>query len=219
MAQFFEMKSFFTRFYLPDAPKTGATVPAFLQAQKRRLRQALLAGRNALPAEARSAHGRAVCRRVAKLPCFRAASAILLYYPVRGEIDLLPLVALAEGKGIPVGFPVCNPQTKMLTFRRATEKTTFVSGVYGIPTPPENAPLLPPDEKTVCLLPALGYDKNFYRLGYGGGYYDRFLADFPGIAVGTANEDAILETVYPEPHDRPVDLLVTENRVYTRKKN
>ena len=194
----------------------AATEPPLLREQKRRLRQALLATKDrALPVD--PLLGRAVCEKIAALPCFLRASALLLYYPVRGEIDPLPLAAIAEQNGVPVGFPVCDPKSKTLTFRSATANTQFEAGLYGIPVPPEDAPEPTIDERTVCLVPALGYDKNRYRIGHGGGYYDRFLADFPGKAVGMTFEDLILETVFPEPHDRAVDLLVTEKCVYTKE--
>ena len=124
-------------------------------------------------------------------------------------------LVFAFARGIPVGFPVCLAEPKRLIFRQATPQTRFVCGKFGIPVPPEGAPQLVPDEQTVCLLPALGYDRGLNRLGYGGGYYDRFLQTFPGLAVGVCRENAFCPTVFPEPHDLPVDLLITEKSTLT----
>ncbi len=177
---------------------------------KQELRQRLLAERDARAEAARRALDAALCERLTALPCLQTCSALLLYFPVGSEIDLLPLAAFAFAHGIPVGFPVCLAEPNELIFRQATPQTRFVCGKFGIPVPPEGAPQLVPDEQTVCLLPALGYDRDLNRLGYGGGYYDRFLQTFLGLAVGVCREDALCPTVFPEPHDLPIDLLVTE---------
>ncbi len=179
---------------------------------KRRLRQALLKERNARSREEGRAVSQTVCERLAALPCLQNCSLLLLYYPTGSEIDLLPLADFAAARGIPVGFPVCRSNPKTLVFRKATPKAPFVSGAFGIPVPPENAPVLAPDDRAVCILPALGYDPTFTRIGYGGGYYDRFLQTFPGLAVGVCAEAFLCRTVFSEPHDRAVDLLVTEKR-------
>ncbi len=195
-----------------------ATVQAPAPERKRLLRQALLAERKALPPEALCALGRAVCSQIAALPLFLEASMLLCYYPVKGEINLLPLAELAIKRKIPVGFPVCDSKNHTLSFRKAETPNDFVPGAYGIPVPPENANLLIPDEHTVCLVPALGYDKNLYRIGFGGGFYDRFLANFPGVTIGVCAESTILETVFPEPHDVAVSLLATEKRIFKSEK-
>ena len=175
----------------------------------------MLAERDARAEAARRALDAALCERLTALPCLQTCSALLLYFPVGSEIDLLPLAAFAFARGIPVGFPVCLAEPKRLIFRQATPQTRFVCGKFGIPVPPEGAPQLVPDEQTVCLLPALGYDRGLNRLGYGGGYYDRFLQTFPGLAVGVCRENAFCPTVFPEPHDLPVDLLITEKSTLT----
>lgn len=179
---------------------------------KHRLRQALLEERNACTHTARLERDVAVCERLAALPFLQKCSALLLYYPMGSEIDLLSLADFAAARGIPVGFPVCRSNPKTLVFRKATPKAPFVSDAFGIPVPPENAPVLAPDDRAVCILPALGYDPTFTRIGYGGGYYDRFLQTFPGLAVGVCAEAFLCRTVFSEPHDRAVDLLVTEKR-------
>lgn len=178
------------------------------------LRRQLLARRDNLPARERKALDRMICERVAALPCFREATAVLTYVPVGSEIDVWELTREAWKRGVPVGLPVCNRETKTLTFRRASPDVPTVTGAFGIPVPPENAEIVVPDERTVCILPALAYDGNRGRLGYGGGYYDRFLLGFGGVAVGVVYGANVLETVFAEPHDRPATILVTEAGIW-----
>ena len=197
----------------PDFPD-GAE---FRSTQKHRLRKVLLAARDAMPPDEKTALDDTLCQKIAALPCVLSASAILIYYPIGSEVNLLPLANIAAAKGIPVGFPVCRTNPKNLIFRKADDQTVFLPGAFGIPEPPTSAPELPFDRESVCLLPALGYDRSLARLGYGGGYYDRFLKDFPGKKIGVCAERFLCDTVFAEPHDVAADLLVTEKRILTAK--
>ena len=178
------------------------------------LRRRLIAARNATPPNTRQERDEKIVRRVAALSCFKEATAVLLYVPNGSEIDVRPLAREAWRRKIPVGLPVCDRANKTLTFRRALPDVPLIEGAYGIPVPSENAETITPDEKTVCVLPALAYDEKRVRLGYGGGYYDRFLVGFQGVAVGVAYTDTVLESVFAEPHDRRADILVTETDIF-----
>ena len=192
-------------------------IPESKQEKKRRLRKILLAERDALSLAERRALDDTLCQKISSLPCFLSASMLLLYDPIGSEANLLPLAKIAETRGVPVGFPVCRSNPKGLIFRQADAQTVFEPGAFGIPVPPESARELTPDENAVCLLPALGYDQTLARLGYGGGYYDRFSVHFPGKKIGVCAERFLCDTVFAEPHDLSVDLLVTEKRILTAK--
>ncbi len=181
---------------------------------KQDLRAKLKKNRDSLPREIREKLERHILERLLRLDICKSASGFLLYAPVGSEINVMPLARVAARWGIPVGFPVCDPATKTLTFRVLEPRAAMERGAYGIPVPPADAPIFVPDEKTLCVVPALGYDRNFHRIGSGGGYYDRFLEKFPGATVGLTFEKWILETTYPEEHDRPVACLVTESDVH-----
>ena len=181
---------------------------------KHALRAQLLRARNEMPQAEREIADKQIVSRVLSLPCFKNATTVLLYAPVGTEIDVSPLMREAWQRGIPVGLPVCDRATKTIAFMRALPNIPLVDGAFGIPVPPETAEQIKPDEKTVCILPALAYDRNRVRLGYGGGYYDRFLTDFCGISVGVAYEKTVLDSVCAEPHDRAVSILVTERGIY-----
>lgn len=178
------------------------------------LRAQLLRARNEMPQAEREIADKQIVSSVLSLSCFKNTTTVLLYAPVGTEIDVSPLMREAWQRGIPVGLPVCDRATKTIAFLRALPNIPLVDGAFGIPVPPETAERIEPNEKTVCILPALAYDRNRVRLGYGGGYYDRFLADFCGISVGVAYEKTVLDSVCAEPHDRAVLILVTERGIY-----
>ena len=85
--------------------------------------------------------------------------------------------------------------------------------MLGIPAPPETAPVILPTELDLIIVPALAYDKSGHRLGYGGGYYDRYLRDTPAFTIGLAREFLMKEKLPTQPHDIAVKCIITENRV------
>jgi 5,10-methenyltetrahydrofolate synthetase len=131
------------------------------------------------------------------------------YWPMYGEPDLRPLATSLLGSGAEAALPVVVDADGPLEFWRWDEQTPLSrEGAWQIPIPAERLPLRP----KVLLIPTLGFDAAGYRLGYGGGYYDRTLAALTPrpLAVGIAYELGRLETIYPQPHDIPLDLIVTE---------
>ena len=176
---------------------------------KQQLRQELGPLRDAIPPEGKRRLDELIRRRIASSRAFRSAGTVLFYAPVRGEIDLLPLVRLCRRQGKQVGFPVTDTGSRTIRFRQLTPEARLTPGAYGIPEPPADAPLCTVDSRTLCLLPGLCFDRRGSRLGYGAGYYDRFLAGFPGVTVGTVYEKLMRE-IPAEPHDVPARYVVNE---------
>ncbi len=180
---------------------------------KQELRAALKERRAAIPAEQRREMDARIVANFAALEVFLQASALLVYAPLEGEINLLPLVRIARERGIPVAFPRCDVETNTMQFYELLPSARLTEGAYRIPEPPADAPLCTPDARALCILPALSLDPTGARIGYGKGYYDRYLATFPGIRAGAIYSTMILKRVPTEPHDLPVSLLVTERGV------
>lgn len=134
------------------------------------------------------------------------------YWPIKGEPDLRPLLTALHGKGIIIALPVVETRAAPLAFRRWTPQTKMVRGDWNIPVPPPDADVLTPD---IALAPCLGWDSGCFRLGWGGGYFDRTLATLAPrpVTIGVALRAAKLPTIYPQPHDIPLDLILTEDGV------
>lgn len=132
------------------------------------------------------------------------------YWPIRGEPDLRPLLAGLHETGVVIALPLVETRAAPLVFRRWTPATRMVRGDWNIPVPPATAPALDPD---MALAPCLGWDGGCYRLGWGGGYFDRTLAARAPRprTVGIALAAARLPTIFPQPHDIPLDRIVTED--------
>ena len=132
------------------------------------------------------------------------------YMPMRTEID--PLAAMAQHTG-PVCVPVITGAGQPLVFHRWTPQSVMVPGEFGALIPQVSEPLTP----DVLIVPLLAFDRRGYRLGYGGGFYDRTLealrARGRAVAIGFAFAAQEMDAVPTEPTDQPLDLLVTETEV------
>lgn len=132
------------------------------------------------------------------------------YWPIKGEPDLRPVLAALHAKGVTIALPVVETRAAPLVFRHWTPGARMVRGDWNIPVPPPDAAILRPD---IALAPCLGWDSACYRLGWGGGYFDRTLAVLTPrpFVIGVALTAARLPTIYPQPHDIPLNMIVTED--------
>jgi len=132
------------------------------------------------------------------------------YWPFKGEHDPRPLARSLRDGGARLCLPVVLEPARPLAFREWWPGMRLAPGVWNIPVPAEGEWVQP----EVVLAPLLGFDGAGYRLGYGGGYYDRTLAAMPAkpLAIGIGYELLRLETIHPQPHDVPMDLVVTERQ-------
>lgn len=129
------------------------------------------------------------------------------YRAVPPELDPAPLMAALAARGHPLALPCTGPLGTALVFRRWQPGDPLVKGALGIEQPLPEAPSVLP---SVALVPLLGFDRRGYRLGQGGGYYDRTLAAGTMLAVGLAYAAQEVEVLPVEPWDRRLDWIVTE---------
>jgi 5-formyltetrahydrofolate cyclo-ligase len=133
---------------------------------------------------------------------------LLCFSSVRDEPDFTALYHLARQRGIKTAFPRCTG-TEM-SFHIVKDECELETGRFGIPTPREDTPLAVCTEHTICLVPALAATKSGARLGYGGGFYDRFLPHFPGITLLPIYSALVCDTLPCEKTDQTVDFILTE---------
>ena len=131
------------------------------------------------------------------------------YYPMNGEFDCRALLQTLRYAGVATGLPRMRGKAEALEFRRWRPGQALVDGDYGTREPSLDAPTFVPD---IVLVPLLAFDAGGGRLGYGGGYYDRTLAAYPGaLAVGVAFDAQEVDAVPMEAHDRRLDAVLTES--------
>lgn len=186
-----------------------------LKIKKNNIRAQYLKRRKALPQEFHENSDAKIRALFMSLVTYRYADIILMYVPTRGEINILPVAEHALQNGKRVAFPCCDADTRTMCFRVVKSMDELRdNGLFGIPEPISDCPLYKNDAgNAVCVVPAIVYDKNGYRLGYGKGYYDRYLPAFKGTTVGLVYNDFTVSEVPRGRYDLAVDVLITEKGV------
>jgi len=166
------------------------------------------------PAEAQAGSVRA-CAAAGALEEFLAAGSVLFYHPIPGELDCLPLVREAWRLGKAVLLPkVSRAERRMAAFRWRSPEDEMTAGSYGIREPARGEPW-PLGELDLVIVPVLACDRRGLRLGRGGGYYDRFLAQdsLRATTCGLAFARQVVDVLPAEAHDVPVEIVVTDRDV------
>lgn len=190
-----------------DAPSGAAQIQAWRKAR----RAEMIARRLAMPPDERR-HGD---ERVAELllSAFQALDALTVsfYWPFNGEVDPRVAAHRLRARGARTALPVVVAKAAPLEFREWLPGTSTVPGVFGLPVP--QSPSLVPQ---ALLIPPVGFDGAGYRLGYGGGYFDRTLAALSPrpLRIALAREASRMDTIHPQPHDIPMDFVITEAGIH-----
>lgn len=186
-----------------------------LREAKNALREQYLAIRRAMPRSDLAQISAAICNRFLTLASYRYSEHILLYAPLFDEPDIMPIAYAALSAGKTVWFPLCNADNHTMTFHRVTDPDAQLSvGTYGIREPEQALPCYDfALSGSVCIVPAILFDRSGYRLGYGKGYYDRFLPSFGGTVVGAAPSASVIDALPHGRFDCTVDILLTEKGV------
>ena len=182
-------------------------------AEKKTLRAAMMSQRHAMSVAFRREADRAIAEAVKRHPAYEAASQVFAYVSMPHEVGTRAILeaVLADGKAL--GLPVCEPETCGMQFYRLEALSELKAGAYRIPVPPVTAErLLLPAEDTLVIVPMLAYDAAGYRLGAGGGYYDRFLAANPVHTVGICYADCRMTQLPHGMYDRKLECCVTEQK-------
>lgn len=157
----------------------------------------------------------AICTQILKSSFYRDCSAVLLYAASGSEasVDSVIFRVLKDGKK--VALPLCLDKSGNMEFYYIKRLDDIRKGMYNIREPD---PLLckkaEHDENTLCIVPGICFDRNGNRLGYGKGYYDRFLQKFNGKTVGIAFEECLTDNLITDEFDKKVNYLITDKKIY-----
>ena len=160
--------------------------------------------------------------KLLNLDCIKNAKNIMLYLDFNNEVSTDSLIKKLLNLGKIVSSPITLKEERKLIPSQITDlKNGIQYGTYNIREPkPECSPAINIKDLDVVIVPAVAYDKNCYRLGYGGGFYDRFLENLrkDAVTIGIAFDLQIFDEVPKEPHDAQLDYIVTESRILTPNK-
>lgn len=180
-------------------------------ADKQTIRREMLRLRKEMSAEQRRAADEAIAARVLADPVFAQAEQILLYVSMPHEVGTETLLRACLAQGKMLGLPVCDTDTHTMQFFRLGDLTELCAGAYRIPVPPQSADrLLTPERSTLMLMPMLAFDNAGFRLGAGGGFYDRFLAAYPVQTTGLCYAACRVPALPHDSYDIPMQRCITE---------
>lgn len=174
-------------------------------------RERLITARLAISAQERAAMAKAIAEHLDTLIGDFDGRMVSLYWPFRGEPDMRPWMETVNERGGRTALPLVVEKGKPLVFRAYRHGDKLERGVWNIPIPAVGEPVIP----DIVIAPVVGFARS-YRLGYGGGFFDRTLASLPRkpLIVGIGYTMQEIATIYPLPHDIPMDTIVTERGVH-----
>jgi 5-formyltetrahydrofolate cyclo-ligase len=185
------------------------------EAARNALRRRLLESRKQVIEPRRAAANEALLARLADHLGGVARELIAIYWPIRNEPQLEPLATQWAVQGAGLALPVVDADAQPLRFVRWRHGDPLVPGAYGIARPVHDETVRP----TLIVIPCLGFDRRGYRLGYGGGFYDRTIAalradpSLPVRTVGVAWDEALIDDFTPLATDLPLDAVITPSAV------
>jgi 5,10-methenyltetrahydrofolate synthetase len=176
---------------------------------RRQQRAVLLAKREAISSETRQQAAQYVAARLNEYIAASGCSSIGLYWPIKHEINLRSWAQdLAHGNKVVLCLPVVVARKAPLEYWRWQHGEKLARGIWDIPVPARRDVVIP----DLMLAPLVGFDRANYRLGYGGGYFDRTLTALspPPMVIGVGYAFSALDSIFPQPHDIPMDAVVTD---------
>lgn len=187
-----------------------------IQVYKAEIRNKYLLKRNKMPESSRKPRNKRIFQYLSEMWEYQAAGLVLSYVSMGSEISTRDIIDDALSKGKTVAVPYCIPGTKDMDFYKISSVNELKEGSFGILEPePEETRRITEYSNSICILPGLVFDRYGYRIGYGGGYYDRFLADKYSCGQNTAKVGICYSSLVrlrlkTDKYDIPADYVVTD---------
>lgn len=166
--------------------------------------------RNRLSVDEKELADKLIFEKIVSKKAYIDAQYLLVYYPVKNEPNVLLIAENALKEGKKVAFPISNTNEFTLTFGVIDSLDQLFCGAYSIPEPPIDAFKYVDNDNTLCIVPGLAFDRNGKRIGYGKGYYDRFLKDFRGLSVGLCYSQFLIDSLPVDDYDISVDMVISD---------
>ena len=187
---------------------------------KKGIRKELTEKRKMLSGPEKEKYSFELYQNICSLDEFKNADTVMSFWPLENETDVKKINKAVLDMGKTLALPLCEKKSPDMNFRIIRSFDELEKGSYSIYEPKECCPIFMPkdDGKTVCLVPALGYDNEGFRIGYGGGYYDRYLSKYGITAIGVVYHPFITAKLPRSEFDKAVHILVTDREIIRIKR-
>ena len=189
--------------------------PIDIRKYKQELRANCRAKRQALSLEAKATLDRSVAENVRRLKEYRPAKTLLIYMSTPIEVDTVQIIKNAWADGKRVAVPRCIPDSRDMEFHYIDSLECLAPGTFSVLEPAPSLPVVAAFTGCLMIVPGMQFDMKGYRIGYGKGYYDRYMVRFTGISAGICYSDELRPFMYHGRFDRCVDIVVTDKRIKT----
>ena len=181
--------------------------------EKRALRRKYSALRSSFTKEERSEKSKAICENFLSTKAYEHSDTVLLYYSINSEVDTTGLIDVILKSNKRLALPVCRENGEM-HFRYISSREDLTKGFFSAPEPKKDCEEYTSARHPICVIPAIAFDKQGYRLGYGKGYYDRYLTDPSIVKVGFVYDELFVDTLPRGRFDIACDLVITPRGVF-----
>lgn len=189
-----------------------------IKEQKNSIRAVYMEKRSSLPADVKEGYESKIASKFLNSVSYRHAQTVLCYLSTPNEISTKQIINTALSDGKKVALPRCNVSDCTMNFHYITSIDQVEKTESGLWEPYADLPVFSPDSSlALCIIPAVVFDRSGYRIGYGKGYYDRFLNKFSGSKIGLIYSDFIVDKLPKGRYDCAVDVLITEKGIQALK--
>ncbi len=192
--------------------------PIDIRGYKQDLRARSKERRRNMKSEEKQLLDKAVADNVRRLKEYRPAKTILIYMSTPIEVDTIGIIKNAWADGKRVAVPRCIPDTRDMEFHYIDNLESLSVGSFSVLEPDESLPIVTDFSGCLMIVPGMHFDMKGYRIGYGKGYYDRYMVRFTGISAGICYSGELKPFLYHGRYDRHVDIVVTDKRIKTCNK-
>lgn len=187
-------------------------MPESIKKIKQELRRRFRQMRIEMPGEEKAERDRLIAQSFVELGSYKACKTLLIYYSTDIEVDTHAIINRAFADGKKVAFPVCRKNGEM-DFYTAESVEELLPDAYGIPAPNiQGSQFVDSFEQTLCVVPALAYDLNGFRLGFGKGFYDRYISRTGVKTIGLCYESFVVDALAVDEFDCSADALLTDEK-------
>ena len=177
---------------------------------KKQIRKELIEKRKNIPKDKKAIYDKEISHKIIQSNYFKNAEQVLIFASVGDEFDTRFIIKKCRMEQKNVFYPLCIDTQGDMKFLKVDSVDDLQIGMYNIPEPKQDCEEYVPKENDLIIVPCLSVDKDGYRIGYGKGYYDRFLKDFDGVSICPCYQELLTDSLPTDIYDIKINVLITE---------